>query len=74
MQVPHPAVNNVNGLHSLADILRQESERLRELADACQRRDEYEAEMRTNSPHFKRFVYDYKPTAAPALLATAAAN
>lgn len=50
-----------NGNHeaaSLAEVLRQESERLRALAEECKKREEDEAEMRRNYPYFKRFVYD----------------
>ena len=52
-----PQING-NGIGSVAELLRQESERLRELAEACKKQEEYEAEMRANYPYFKRFVYD----------------
>ncbi len=55
MQSPQ---NNANGMTSVSEVLRQESERLRQLAEECKKREEYEAEMRANYPYFKRFVYD----------------
>lgn len=58
MQSSNRNQDNGHGSESLAEVLRQHSERLRELAEACKKREEEEAEMRANYPHFKRFVYD----------------
>ena len=46
------------GLKSLADELKRESERLRLLAEELKAREEADAEMRANYPHFKKIVYD----------------
>jgi hypothetical protein len=54
---PQPP-DNENGTAPLSEVLRQESERLRQLAEECRKQEEYEAEMRANYPYFKRFVYD----------------
>src|SRR5262245_57969567 len=58
MQVPNQPPSNGCGIDSVAELLRQESEKLRQLAEECKKREEYEAEMRANYPYFKRFVYD----------------
>src|ERR1700676_5189865 len=44
-------------LGAIADELKRESERLRQLADELQAREEALAEMQANYPHFKRAVY-----------------
>jgi hypothetical protein len=45
------------GLASVADELRRESERLRQLADQLKAREAELAEMVANYPYFKRAVY-----------------
>jgi len=52
-----PDKNAADRLDSLADELRRESERLRQLAAELKAREEAEAEMRENYPHFKKAVY-----------------
>src|SRR5437764_978418 len=49
--------NNAPGPASLADELRQESERLRGLAQQFQAREQALAEMEANYPFFKEAVY-----------------
>jgi hypothetical protein len=49
--------NGENGRLTLADELKQESERLRELAEKLKAREEALAEMEANYPYFKAFVY-----------------
>jgi hypothetical protein len=49
--------NDVHSLSSLADELKRESERLRQLAEELQAREDAHAEMVANYPHFKRAVY-----------------
>jgi hypothetical protein len=49
--------NNHHDLASLADALRQESERLRVLADQLREREKYLAEMERDYPTFKAFVH-----------------
>jgi len=49
---------DADALGSLADELKRESERLRLLADELKAREEAQAEMRANYPHFKRVVCD----------------
>jgi hypothetical protein len=46
-----------SSLGSVADELKRESERLRQLAEELKAREEAEAEMRANYPHFKRAIY-----------------
>ncbi len=43
MQPTNPAESNGNKINSVAEVLRQESERLRQLAEECKKREEYEA-------------------------------
>jgi hypothetical protein len=45
------------GLGSLADQLKQESDRLRQLAEQLQARQEALSEMEANYPYFRKFVY-----------------
>jgi hypothetical protein len=49
--------NGAQGLGSVADELRRESDRLRQLAEELQAREEAQAEMQANYPHFKQAVY-----------------
>jgi hypothetical protein len=49
--------NNNHNLASLADALKQESERLSVLADQLREREKYLAEMEANYPYFKKAVY-----------------
>jgi hypothetical protein len=49
--------NGVPGLGPIADALKRESERLRQLAEELKARAEADAEMRANYPNFKRAVY-----------------
>jgi hypothetical protein len=49
--------NAADGLCSLADELKRESERLRQLAEKLKAREDADAEMRANYPYFKEFVY-----------------
>lgn len=49
--------NGVRGLGPVADELRRESERLRQLAEELKARDEDQAEMRANYPYLKQAVY-----------------
>jgi len=49
--------NGAHGLSSVADELKRESDRLRQLADELQAREEAQAEMRANYPHFKKAIY-----------------
>jgi hypothetical protein len=56
--VPNPAPENGDGrLSSVAEELKRESEKLRQLADELQAREQAEAEMRANYPYFKKIVY-----------------
>jgi hypothetical protein len=47
----------VHDLASVADELHRESERLRRLAEELKARDEVQAEMQANYPHFKKALY-----------------
>jgi hypothetical protein len=49
--------NGDTGLDSVADDLKRESERLRQLADELKAREEALAEMQANYPHLKQAVY-----------------
>jgi hypothetical protein len=56
---PNPG-RNKNGarkLSSVADELRRESHRLRQLADELETRERAQTEMEANYPHFKQAVY-----------------
>ncbi len=56
---PDPTLDK-NGqavVNSVADELRRESERLRQLAEQLQKREAALAEMELNYPYFKQFVY-----------------
>jgi hypothetical protein len=44
---------------SLADELQREIERLRQLAAEVKVREEADAEMRANYPHFKKIIYGW---------------
>jgi len=46
-----------NGVDSVADELKQESDRLRQLAEKVKAEEEAQAEMRANYPHLKQAVY-----------------
>ena len=48
---------DVHGLASVADQLKRDSERLRRLAEELKARDEVQAEMQANYPHFKKALY-----------------
>jgi hypothetical protein len=51
---------DMNGAHesgSLADELRRESDKLRQLAEELKAREQDQAEMLANYPHFKRALY-----------------
>src|SRR5437868_6865574 len=50
-------MNGAREIGSLADELRRESDRLRQLAEELKAREESQAEMRENYPHFKRALY-----------------
>jgi hypothetical protein len=56
---PDPALasNGKVGSNSVADELRQESEKLRQLAEQLKAQEEALAEMETNYPRFRQFVY-----------------
>jgi hypothetical protein len=59
-QTPSDPGRKENGdaaLGSVADELKRESERLRQLADELEAREEALAEMRANYPHLKQAVY-----------------
>jgi hypothetical protein len=47
----------VQGLDSVADELKRESDRLRQLAEELKARAEADAEMRANYAYFKKAVY-----------------
>jgi hypothetical protein len=49
--------NGVEGLGSVADQLKRDSERLRQLAEELKAREAADAEMRANYPYFKKAVY-----------------
>jgi hypothetical protein len=49
--------NGANNLGALVDELKQESDRLRQLAEKLQAREKALAEMEANYPYFKAFVY-----------------
>jgi septal ring factor EnvC (AmiA/AmiB activator) len=49
--------NGAGEIGSLADELRRESDRLRQLAEELKAREESQAEMRENYPHFKQALY-----------------
>jgi hypothetical protein len=49
--------NGDTGLSSVADELKRESERLRQLAEELKAREEALAEMQANYPHLKQAVY-----------------
>ena len=49
--------NGAHGLSSFADELRRESDKLRHLAEELKAREEDQAEMRANYPHFKQALY-----------------
>jgi hypothetical protein len=51
---PH---NGAPGIGSVADELKRESERLRQLAEELEAREQSLAEMRANYPHLKQAVY-----------------
>jgi hypothetical protein len=57
--VPNPGqdTNGVRGLGSVADELKRESEKLQKLAEELKAREEAQAEMQANYPHFKKAVY-----------------
>jgi hypothetical protein len=59
-QVPNPGPdkNGVQDIGAVADELKHESDRLRQLADQLRAREEAEAEMHANYPHLKKAVYD----------------
>ena len=50
--------NDVNGLASFVDELKRVSARLQQLSEELKAREEADAEMRFNYPHFKKIVYD----------------
>jgi N-acyl-D-aspartate/D-glutamate deacylase len=52
-QDSHPA----QGTSSIADELKRESDRLRQLAEELKQREELQAEMQANYPLFKQVVY-----------------
>jgi len=54
---PSPHEADKNGLRSVADELKRESERLRQLAEELKVREAEMAEMVTNYPHLKQAVY-----------------
>ena len=53
-----PAPVNLRDLTALAEELKQHSQRLQQLAEELKIREEADAEMRANYPHFKAVVYD----------------
>jgi hypothetical protein len=55
--IPNPASDEGREVSSVAEALRQESDRLRQLAEELQAREAAQAEMLANYPHFKRVVY-----------------
>src|SRR5438132_14408723 len=46
-----------NGVCSVADELKQESDRLRQIAELLKLSEAAQAQMQANYPHFKRAVY-----------------
>jgi hypothetical protein len=52
-----PSQTAGNGACSVADELKLESERLRQLAEQLKAREVAQEEMQANYPHFKRAVY-----------------
>jgi hypothetical protein len=52
-----PNENGARGPSSVADELKRESERLRQLADELKAREVAQAEMQANYPYFKQAVY-----------------
>jgi hypothetical protein len=49
--------NSTPGLGSVADELKRESDKLRQLAEELKAREVAQAEMRANYPHLKQAVY-----------------
>jgi len=52
-----PEQNGQTGRGSVADELRRESEKLRQLAEQLKAREGALSEMEANYPHFRQFVY-----------------
>ena|SRR5438445_4999203 len=52
-----PIPTTGNGAGSIADELKQESDRLRQIAEQLKADEPAQAEMQANYPHFKRAVY-----------------
>jgi hypothetical protein len=50
-------MNGANGFGSCADELKRQSEKLQKLAEELKAREEADAEMRRNYPHYKKAVY-----------------
>jgi hypothetical protein len=51
-----PSTNGIPDLTSLTEELKRESERLRKLAAELEARQEADAEMRENYPHYKKII------------------
>jgi hypothetical protein len=49
--------NGASGLRAVADELTRESEKLRQLAEDLKSREEAQAEMQANYPHFKQAIF-----------------
>jgi hypothetical protein len=53
-----PSKNGIGDLAAVVEELKRESERLRKLAEELEARQEADAEMRANYPHYKKIIDD----------------